>query len=34
MCLEESQNDDESPVVAACTNNDEQNWELVSVAWK
>ncbi|XP_058791669.1 polypeptide N-acetylgalactosaminyltransferase 3-like [Phymastichus coffea] len=33
MCLE-FPSDDASPVVAACTNNDKQNWELRSVAWK
>lgn len=29
MCLEASPSDNESPVIAACTNNDEQNWDLL-----
>ncbi|XP_011503411.1 PREDICTED: polypeptide N-acetylgalactosaminyltransferase 3 [Ceratosolen solmsi marchali] len=34
MCLEKSPSDNESPVISACTYNDEQNWELVSIPWK
>ncbi|XP_014231804.1 polypeptide N-acetylgalactosaminyltransferase 1-like [Trichogramma pretiosum] len=34
MCLERSADDNQNPVIAHCTYNDDQNWELRSVPWK
>ncbi|KAJ8681229.1 hypothetical protein QAD02_017016 [Eretmocerus hayati] len=34
MCLEIAQEENGSPVIAACTGGEEQNWNLESVPWK